>query len=39
MRVCTFRVFIEQRAIIRFLTLKGIRASTIATQLKSVYET
>jgi hypothetical protein len=39
LRVCTFRIFIEQRAVIRFLTLKRLRASAIATELKSVYET
>jgi hypothetical protein len=39
MRVCTFGIFIEQGAILRFLTLKGLRASAIATELKSVYET
>jgi hypothetical protein len=29
----------EQSAVIRFLTLKGVRASAIAAELKSVYET
>jgi hypothetical protein len=38
MRLCTFRIFVEQRAVIRFLTLKGPRASAIAAELKSVYE-
>jgi hypothetical protein len=28
----------EQRTIIRFLTLKDLRASAIAAELKSVYE-
>jgi transposase len=28
----------EQRAVIRFLTVKGLRASAIAAELKSVYE-
>jgi hypothetical protein len=39
MRVCSFRIFMEQRAIIRFLTLKGLGASTIAAELKAIYET
>jgi transposase len=34
-----FRVFREQRAVIRFLRLKGFRASAIAAEFKSVYET
>jgi hypothetical protein len=29
----------EQRAVIRFLTLKGLRASAIAAELDSVYGT
>jgi transposase len=29
----------EQRAVIRFLIVKGLRASAIAAQLKSFYET
>jgi hypothetical protein len=29
----------EQRAVIRFLTLKCLRASAIATEFKSVHET
>jgi hypothetical protein len=38
MRVCMFRMFMEQRTVARFLILKGLRASAIA-ELKSVYET
>jgi hypothetical protein len=38
MHVCTFRTFIEQRAVIRFIMLKGPRASAIAVELKSVHE-
>jgi hypothetical protein len=37
-RVCTFKIFLERRAVIHFLTLKGFRASAIAAVLKSVYE-
>jgi hypothetical protein len=37
--VCTFRIFLEQRAVIRFLMPKGLCASAIAAKLKSVYET
>jgi hypothetical protein len=39
MRVCPLRIFMEQQAVIRFLTLKGLRASAIAAELKSAYET
>jgi hypothetical protein len=39
MRVCTFRIFMEQRAVIRFLTLKGLLAFAIAAELTSVDET
>jgi hypothetical protein len=38
MRVCTFRIFLEQRTIIHFLTFKGLPASVIAAELKSVYK-
>jgi hypothetical protein len=37
--VCTFKIFVEQRTIIRFLAHKGLRASAIAAKLQSVYET
>jgi hypothetical protein len=33
------RIFMEQRAVVRFLILKGFHASTIAAEPKSVYET
>jgi hypothetical protein len=39
MRVCMFRIFMQQRAVIRFLTLKSLRASAIAAEPKLVYET
>jgi hypothetical protein len=39
MHFCTFRVFLGPRAVIRFLTLKGLRVSAIAGELQSVYET
>jgi hypothetical protein len=39
LRVGTFRIFLEQQAVIRFVTLKGLRPSAIATELQSVYET
>jgi hypothetical protein len=39
LRAFTFRIFREQRTIIRFPTPKGLRASTIAAELKSVYDT
>jgi hypothetical protein len=39
MYVCTCRIFLEQRAVIRFLTLNGLRASLIAAELKLVYQT
>jgi transposase len=39
MRICTCSTFTEQRAVIRFLTRKGLRASAIAAELKPVYET
>jgi hypothetical protein len=39
MRVCTFGIFMEQRAVIRFFILKGLRACAIAAELKSVHET
>jgi hypothetical protein len=32
-------MFMEQRVVIHFLMLKGLRASAIAAELKSVYET
>jgi hypothetical protein len=38
MRVCTFRIFMEQRAVIHCLTPKGVCGSAIAAELKSVYE-
>jgi hypothetical protein len=38
-RVCMFRIFLEQRTVIRFVKLKGPCASAIAAELKSVYET
>jgi hypothetical protein len=33
-----FRIFVEQRGVIRFRTLKGLRAAAIAAQFMSVYE-
>jgi hypothetical protein len=39
MRICTFRIFLEQRAVINFPTLKALRAFAIAVELKLVYET
>jgi hypothetical protein len=36
MRVCTFRTFFEQGAVIHFLTLKDLRASAIPAELKSI---
>jgi hypothetical protein len=42
MRLCAFRIFrifMEQRAAIRFLTLKGLRDSAIAAELKLVCAT
>jgi hypothetical protein len=39
MRVYTFRILLERRTLIRFLTLKSLRASAIAAELLSVYET
>jgi hypothetical protein len=39
MRVCTFRILLEQRAVIRLLTLKGLHAFAITAELKSVYGT
>jgi hypothetical protein len=39
LQLCTFRIFLEQRAVIRFLILKGFLVSEIATELKSVDET
>jgi hypothetical protein len=38
-RVCTFRIFARQRAIISFLTRKSLHASAIAAELKLVYKT
>jgi hypothetical protein len=39
MRVDTLRIFMKQRAVIRFLTFKGLHASAVAAELKSVCET
>jgi hypothetical protein len=39
LRACAFRIFMEGRAAIHFITLKGLRASAIAAELKPVYET
>jgi hypothetical protein len=39
LRVCMFGIFMEQRTVIRFLTLKGLRASATAAELMSAYET
>jgi hypothetical protein len=39
MRVCAFKIFIEQRTVIHFLRLKCLHASAIAAELQSVYET
>jgi transposase len=38
-RVCTFKILMEQRAVIHFLTFKGLLASAIPAKLKSVSET
>jgi hypothetical protein len=38
MRVCTFKILMEQRAVICFLTLKSLRASALPAKLKSSYE-
>jgi hypothetical protein len=38
-RVCTFRIFLEQRAVILFLTFKDLHDSATAAEFKSVYET
>jgi hypothetical protein len=38
MRVCTFRIFLELPAVIRFLTLKRLQTSAITAELKLVYE-
>jgi hypothetical protein len=38
MRARTFRIFLEPRIVIGFLRLKGLSASAITTELKSVYE-
>jgi hypothetical protein len=39
MHVCLFKIFMEQRTVIRFFTLRGLRAFAIAAERKSVYET
>jgi hypothetical protein len=39
MRVCTFRIFMEQRVVTHFLTLKGLYVSAITAKLGLVYET
>jgi hypothetical protein len=39
MRTCTFKAFMEQPGVIRFLTFKGLRAFVVTAQLKPVYET
>jgi hypothetical protein len=39
MRVCTFKIFMEHRAVICFLTLKGLRPTAIASELQPVYKT
>jgi hypothetical protein len=38
MHVCTFRLLIEQRAVMRFLTFKSLLAPAIAAELQSVDE-